>query len=145
MGDFTRIPGQAPRSEKKEKPLNKDGAKSDNRPTCSVCGKLGHKADVCWYRGKNSSNGSSSTYRSRPLTCFLCGQAGHKSIDCPEGGKSNAKTHNKTVKKEPEAVNIRKVTAVDVTERKNWVNGKVNGMAAAILVDSGADKEKDDT
>lgn len=45
---------------------------------CQICGKPGHSAQTCWYLGKNSNNGATSS----TIECQLCGNSGHSAVDC---------------------------------------------------------------
>ncbi len=140
VGDFTKLPGSTVSSSRSERG-SKDGGhtpKSGSKLACEVCGKMGHKADVCWFRSGASSSGSSSS-ASRTLTCFLCHKEGHRSFECPEKGKPNTSSSagSRTVKKEG---HFRQINVSMPSRRKRGiVRGTVNGVEAEILIDSGAD------
>lgn len=78
-----------------------------NKPSCSVCGKPGHKVEVCWYRSGNSSNNHSSA--PKLITCFLCHKEGHHSHEYLEKGKGPG---GRDIKKEFGNSNIRKASVV---------------------------------
>ncbi len=125
----------------------REGTRSEGRPTCFVCGKLGHKSMECRYRGADNYRGGArspnvdqvtgSFPRGRPPVCYTCNKEGHKSPDCSNKGKTAV-----TVKKEKstESASMGPVSiTVPKREKKNVVKGKVNGVEVDILIDSGAD------
>ncbi len=119
-------------------------SKDDHRSPCNVCGKIGHKAEVCWFRpGVNRSSSSGSSSSARTVTCFTCKKERHKSIDCPEKGKTNTSSHSgRKVKKEGGSASVERINLVIPKPTKdNAVQAKVNGKDTDILLDSGADLE----
>ncbi len=43
-GDFTKIPGQSVKADKKDKPVSSSSYfRGDGKPSCGVCGKIGHR------------------------------------------------------------------------------------------------------
>ena len=134
--DGDRTEGQAAIFRKQTHGSEGGGERKGSGANCFKCGKPGHKAFECW-QGKGSSGGSGSfkpavNPSSTPskIICYTCGEEGHKSPQCTK------------VKKE-------KVTPKDGQPkpvRQLWHNrssdtvlkGKVNGVEASVLLDSGA-------
>eukprot|EP00969_Alexandrium_andersonii_P368773 15473655-Alexandrium_andersonii.AAC.1 len=63
--------------------------------TCNNCGKVGHKAENCWSKGKgkgkNSEKGAKGKVKGKQKgknekggkpTCSNCGKVGHKAENC---------------------------------------------------------------
>ncbi len=115
-GDFTKIPGQSVKADKKDKPVSSSSHfRGEGKPSCGMCGKIGHKSEV-WRSPAVIAVVVIAVVviavvvqpaQSTPITCFICGQPGHKSPDCREKGKGT-----KQVKKEVESVRTGSINIV---------------------------------
>ena len=93
---------------------------------CFKCNKLGHKAADCWQGGGAPSVPSKPGVGTEvKIICFSCNKEGHKSNVCPnkEGKPSVSKT-------------IKQLCLHD--SRDAYVEARVNGKGAKLLLDSGA-------
>ena len=103
--------------------------------TCFKCGKVGHKAIVCW-TGKGGASApktvtSVSGGVASKIICYTCGEEGHKSPQCPKQIKGE-KTGSKDFKAKP-------VKRLWRSQPKCvQLGGVVNGHDTPILLDSGA-------
>ena len=103
--------------------------------TCYKCGRAGHKAADCWGSkgGSGPKVGSTGTSGvTLKVTCFTCGEEGHKSPQCPRNLKVE-KAGNKGAQPKP----IKRVWKNQTGGTQ--LEGVVNGHAAHVLLDSGAD------
>ncbi len=150
-GDFFKAQGvchnhnetrRGEKSNKSDKHV-RDGARWEGRPSCTVCGKVGHKAEVCWYRGADHKEGAASpnvdqvtgSYpRPRVPVYYTCRKEGHKSPDCPSKGKAPVRKE-----KSKEEAHLGPVSITVPKKEKNVIKGKVNGKPVDTLIDSGAD------
>lgn len=102
-----------------------------SRPSCSYCGKMGHKAADCY--SKVSWKDQSS------VTCYSCKQPGHISPNCPnrDGQAMSGKPeddNNRTMK------NSRRVSTPDQTESLgNVIDVVICDVNIPAIIDSGAD------
>ena len=117
-----------------------EGRERSTVVTCFKCGRVGHKASDCWGpKGASSSKGyvsgvASGTVSSADsgsvskVVCYSCGIEGHKSPPCPSRLDKNGK--------EVKPKSVKRIWHVQ--ESCIRLEGKVNGYATPILLDTGA-------
>ena len=103
---------------------------------CFKCGKPGHKSFECWQnKGSSGSSGgfkpaANPTSSAKVIVCYTCGEEGHKSPQCPKIKKE--KGSSKDAQPRP----VKQLWHMEPTD--SVLEGKVNGVDASILLDSGA-------
>ncbi len=131
-GDYSKIPGQSSKTHEKKGNSHHREDRSDAK-SCTICKKLGHTSDQCWFRkdskyGESSnSNGSNNNRSSINNNCFICNGTGHRSYECPQ--------KKSFVKKEK---NLKEPNMGAFRQASSWISGKVNGTEHRILIDTGA-------
>ncbi|XP_035834644.1 probable ATP-dependent RNA helicase vasa-like [Helianthus annuus] len=64
-------------------------------PRCDKCGRLGHRTEDCWSKGKNQNgNGAGNKNdngKGRNQGCFKCGSNDHFMRDCPKKDNAQAR------------------------------------------------------
>ena len=131
-----RTEGQAAVFKKQTHGSEGSGERKVSGANCFKCGKPGDKAFECW-QGKGSSGGSGSykpavnpTSTPSKIICYTCGEEGHKSPQCTKVKKE------KVNPKEGQPKPVRQLWHSESTD--TVLEGKVNGVKASILLDSGA-------
>ena len=103
---------------------------------CFKCGKPGHKSFECWQnKGSAGSTGglkpaANPSSSAKPIVCYTCGEEGHKSPQCTKIKRE--KVGSKDAQPRP----VKQLWYMEPTD--SVLEGKVNGVDASILLDSGA-------